>query len=236
MTALTLYSAWYCPFAQRTWFALEQLGIAYEYAEVDPYVKSPEWLEISRGLGQVPVLEVQGEDTPHRIPDSLRTMDYLNDRSGGRLLHPDPEKRAEQRFWLDQIGREVIPYFYRQLKAPNHSDEGRKAQEAFEQGLTRLIAANPPAPWLSGSDAPGVLDIALAPFAARAALLLPHYKGYTLPTDGPWAEFHNWLGRVVAHPAYAATIPEPKGYEARLIDFYAVYANGGGQSDVTKVA
>jgi len=55
---LILYSAWYCPFAQRTWATLEHLGIPYDYRETDPYNKSPEWMDISRQTGQVPVLEI----------------------------------------------------------------------------------------------------------------------------------------------------------------------------------
>ena len=184
--------------------------MAYENAEVDPYVKSPEWLEISRGLGQVPVLEVPGQPQPHRIPDSIRTMEYLNDRAGGGLLDTNPVVRAEQRFWLDQIGREIIPYFYRFLKAPRHGTQGRDARKAFEQGLLRLLSANPPSPWLGGAGGPGVLDIALAPFAQRAALLLPHYKGYSWPSGAVWKEFSIWLNFVTALPAYQATIIAPQ--------------------------
>jgi hypothetical protein len=34
------YSAWYCPFAQRTSMALLHNGLAFGYIEVDPYRKS----------------------------------------------------------------------------------------------------------------------------------------------------------------------------------------------------
>jgi glutathione S-transferase len=37
---MKLYSAWYCPFAQRTWTALLYKGVQFEYVEIDPYDKT----------------------------------------------------------------------------------------------------------------------------------------------------------------------------------------------------
>lgn len=237
MTALTLYSAWYCPFAQRTWFALEHLGLPFEYVEIDPYDKTPGWLAISRGLGQVPVIEMGNGPLPARIPDSVRTMEYLDDLGDGKLFCASAPARAEERFWLDQIGREIIPYFYRFLKAPTGTAEGAEARSALEAGIVRFFDAAPDARWISGGPHPGVLDFALAPFAYRIALLLPVYKGYALPSEGTaWRRFHAWLDRVTALPAYRATMPNSDTYQDRLIGFYDTYAKGGGQSDVTKVA
>ncbi|GJP37355.1 hypothetical protein CLOM_g21770 [Closterium sp. NIES-68] len=50
-----LFSAWFCPFAQRAWIALEAKGVKYEYIEVDPYAKPAELMAVNpRGL--VPAL------------------------------------------------------------------------------------------------------------------------------------------------------------------------------------
>ena len=53
---MKLYSAWYCPFAQRAWMALEHKGIDFDYVEVDPYDKTEWWLAASRGSAMVPVI------------------------------------------------------------------------------------------------------------------------------------------------------------------------------------
>ena len=36
-----LYCAWFCPFAQRAWIALNEKQVDYEYVETDPYNKTP---------------------------------------------------------------------------------------------------------------------------------------------------------------------------------------------------
>jgi glutathione S-transferase len=36
---LVFYSGWFCPFVQRSWIALEEKGVPYQYKEVNPYKK-----------------------------------------------------------------------------------------------------------------------------------------------------------------------------------------------------
>lgn len=92
MTNLKLYSAWYCPFAQRAWMGLLHKGTDFDYLEVDPYEKTPEWMKISRGTGQVPVIVDESRDIT--IPDSMRVLEYLDARysdakfSSERPLYP----------------------------------------------------------------------------------------------------------------------------------------------------
>ena len=50
--ALKLYSAWYCPFAQRAWMTLLLKQIDFEYIEVDPYQETEWWSDTSRGLDE----------------------------------------------------------------------------------------------------------------------------------------------------------------------------------------
>lgn len=44
---LIFHSGWFCPFNQRVWLALEEKKLAYQYNEVNPYHKSPEFLRIN---------------------------------------------------------------------------------------------------------------------------------------------------------------------------------------------
>lgn len=54
---LKLYAGWFCPFVQRTWITLNEKSIDYQYIEINPYHKDPEFLKLNpRGL--VPTLGV----------------------------------------------------------------------------------------------------------------------------------------------------------------------------------
>ena len=237
---ITLYSAWYCPFAQRTWATLEYLGLPYVYVETDPYDKTDHWLEISRGTGQVPVLEIQIPDqATTRIPDSLRTLEYLDDAhsTGGTLYGTSTVERAETRFWLDQQSKEIIPYFYQFLKAGNGSAAADQARERMVAGLeTFAQALSPSGPFFFGNQ-PGALDFAFAPFAYRIELLLAHYKGFELPRSGEiWPRYQAWLQAMKTHSSFTATMPQSENYETQLLEFYLPYSQGGGQKDVTQAA
>lgn len=237
---VTLYSAWYCPFAQRTWAALEYLEIPYEYRETDPYHKSPEWMDVSRGTGQVPVLGISAENGAlSHVPGSLRSLEYLDDaqEDGKALFTTGASARADARYWLDIQGVAIVPYFYRFLKADRDSLEADQARDELLKGLKMFAEAMPShGPYFTG-DTPTVVDFALAPFALRIELLLKHYKELDLPTTGEsWARYAVWWAAIKAHPAFLNTMPELETYDARLIEFYLPYSKGGGQKDVTKLA
>lgn len=240
MSDLKLYSAWYCPFAQRAWMALLHKGLEFDYAEIDPYLKTPEWMTNSRGTGQVPVL-VENVDKKNEIiiPGSTRILEYIDTRfsSDGPLLFPTrPQAQADAKFWIDYQGSHIIPYFYRFLKAEATSDAADIAKHELEQGLENFANAMAAAgPYFSGSEV-NAIDIAFAPFALRIDLLLTRYKQYVLPREGSnWERYHQWWN---AMSGFGTLIESTKGvsdYKEQLINFYVPYAQGGGQKDVTKV-
>jgi glutathione S-transferase len=236
--AYGLFSAWYCPFAQRTWMALEEARLPYDYIEFDPYNKTREWLSISRGTGQVPVLEIRTQDTLVRIPDSVRTIEFLNDvGTDFKPMGKTEMERSEQRYQIDNLSKILIPYFYRFLKAEQDSQQAQHAKTQMLAGLRSFVAAmSSNGPFFGGDTLSGV-DIAFAPFALRIELLLGHYKGFSLPKSGEaWERYATWWAAVKACPSFQSTMPEPETYEARLIEFYIPYSKGGGQSDVTLIA
>ncbi|MBL4647256.1 MAG: glutathione S-transferase family protein [Rhizobiales bacterium] len=236
---LTFYSAWYCPFAQRAWIALEHLGVPYSYQETDPYHKTEHWLDVSRGTGQVPVLQMLHQDRSElRVPGSLRAVEYLDEiaPNGRKLMPQNVSARAEARFWIDHQNSNIIPYFYRFLKAEIGSDAARLAEDSMTQNLLAFTSGmSPEGPYFFGTE-PGIVDFSFAPFALRIELLLSHYKTFQLPQTGEkWARYGRWWQAMKSHPSFVATMPELETYTARLLTFYVPYSQGGGQLDVTQI-
>lgn len=241
MTRLKLYSAWYCPFAQRAWVALLYKGAAFDYVEIDPYLKTPEWMANSRGTGQVPVL-VEGAKTENEtiIPGSTRVLEYIDTRlsSVGPLLFPtSPDALADAKFWIDYQGEHIIPYFYRFLKAAPTSDTADLAKRQLEHGLevfSNSMAAE--GSFFSGNEVNAV-DIAFAPFALRIELLLKRYKQYILPQHGAsWVRYHQWWNAMSSFKPLIDSTLGVSDYKEQLINFYLPYSKGGGQKDVTQTA
>ncbi|MHA1572229.1 MAG: glutathione S-transferase family protein [Alphaproteobacteria bacterium] len=233
---MKFYSSWYCPFAQRSWLALLHKGVTFDYVETDPYDKNPEWMALSRGVGQVPVL-VEG-DGPG-IPGSVRNLEYLDMRFadvGPRLFPKTAAGIADAKFWLDYQDRRIVPYFYRFLKAEPGSEAAEAARVALEQGLEEFaLNMSDEGPYFSGKE-PGAVDMGLAPFALRIEILLGHYRQYELPTEGPaWVRYHTWWGAMRQFKPLVVSSTGLPNYSERLIEFYLPYAQGGGQQDVTEI-
>jgi len=228
---MKLYSSWYSPFAQRAWLALLHKGADFEIVEIDPYVKTESWMRVSRGMGQVPVLvDDTGQGEPLSVPGSLRTLEFIDERFAGEgttLFPGDPGKRADIRYWLDSFERGVMPHFYGFLMSPPDSSQGQTARQSFEDGLAVLASGiSVEGPYFLG-EKPCAIDMALAPFALRFELLLPHYRDYKVPENtGVWRRYHAWWQVMGRDRHLPATYGETATYRDRLIEFYLPYAEG----------
>ena len=234
---MKLYSAWYCPFAQRAWLALEHKGIDFDYVEVDPYNKTDWWLAVSRGAAMVPVIAKAGiGDEKSTVVDSNRILEYLDDLypEQNPLFLTNPNQRAEQKYWIDQVSNEIVPYFYRYLKAHETGPAQHEARDKMLAGLISFTRGmHREGLYFSGHEISAV-DISMIPFAYRIKVLLEHYKNFPLPTTGEvWNRYHRWYKAMTETSAFAATSTDQAGYRDKLITFYLPYSEGEGQADVT---
>jgi len=239
---MKLYSAWYCPFAQRAWMTFNYKNIAFEYVEIDPYLKSEDWLKISQNSGQVPVVvhkNSSGEETT--IIDSNKIINFLDQHKPDdfSLSLNSSQSQNDDDYWFNHFGQDIIPYFYRFLKASNPGKARNDAQFKMIEGILKfaehmLRNSVSSGPYFYGNK-PSSIDISLIPFAYRIKLLLEHFRGFKLPTnDDVWKRYHNWYQAMIQLPAFKETGLVLEDYESRLIEFYVQYSEGGGQEDVTE--
>lgn len=161
--AVTLYCSWFCPFAQRAWIALEELGVPYQYVEVNPYrvdpkepggytkqslsmeekrAVMPDFMDTSpRGL--VPAIrDTQGQ----RIWESSVVVEYLDQAYGNnRLLYStkSAEGAALIRIYVEHCSSRIQKSYYQFLM--ESTKEGRdKAKQDFFRECRALACAMAP--------------------------------------------------------------------------------------------
>lgn len=161
-----LYAGWFCPFVQRTWITLEEKKIDYQYIEINPYHKDPEFLKLNpRGL--VPTLGVsvpQAPDTSTHangngsekkqrtikpLYESIVIAEYLDEhfsdesRYGTRLLPSGDDalsayERARCRLWIDHISSRIVPAFYRFLQHTPEKNDSYTIEDARAELLNQM--------------------------------------------------------------------------------------------------
>ena len=238
---MKLYSAWYCPFAQRAWMAVLYKKIDFKYIEIDPYEKTAQWLAISKGTGQVPVVIYSDASKQEvTIVDSSAIVAFLDQNNPKKLplFSNNPAQVKKQELWVEHINKKIIPYFYRYLKANVAGTERDEARSEMIKGITEFAQEMLNAKERDGSyfcdDKLNAVDISFIPFAYRIDLLLGHYRDFTLPKTGDiWERYHQWYEAVVKHHTFKETGVNREGYKDRLIEFYLPYSLGDGQKDVT---
>lgn len=229
---MKLYSAWYCPFAQRVWMSLLYKQVEFEYIEVDPYIETPKWLELSKGTAQVPVFVVGKEN----IVDSTKIMSQLDKifPKSPPLFSIDSNKKTKQLMCIDHINNKIVPFFYHYLKANIEGEQKDKAEQNLLYSLSIFSEVLDRAgPYFSGENISAV-DFSLFPFAHRIQILLGYYRDFHLPISvGGWRKYHQWYEQMLRLPEFKETSIIHSNYEQRLIDVYYPYSQGGGQEIVT---
>ena len=222
MAKPTLYSSWFCPFAQRAWIALLAKQVDFDLVEQDPYNKTPEWLAVNpRGL--VPTIVHEGKS----VYESSVCIEYVEEAwdTGKRLLPTDAYERARARIWSDHVSKKVVPPFY-QLLLKKEEAERSAAKESILEGVATLAAEmHPQGPFFSGPSL-GLVDIMLVPFALRFETVLPHYRDLSIPKGGRFERYHTWLSAASQLESVRKTLPE----DDRLLQSYSRYADGTASS------
>ena len=222
MSKPKLYTAWFCPFAQRAWIGLLAKNVDFEYVEQDPYNKTPEWLAINpRGL--VPTIVHNGKSI-YDSPVCLEYTDEVWQGKGTSLLPTDSYERAYVRIWSGFVSSKLVPPFYKILMKPE-GEEREAARQAILKNLLEFTKAmDPIGPFFMGPDL-GFIDIMYAPWAARM-FILKHYRGFEVPKTTEYERYWKWWEAVKENTHVKATLQD----EDKLLKTYERYADGTAKS------
>jgi len=219
---LVFWSGWFCPFNQRVWITLEEKGIPYQYKEVNPYKKEKYFLELNP-KGLVPAVEYKGR----ALYESIVLCEFLEEAYGSytpSLLPADPYERARVRIWIDHASKNFVPASHRLLMAQGKEKEDAARQELYE--AEKKLAEEVKGPYFLGEEF-SLLDIIIAPWAARKYILVEH-RGYDL--DGVGAKWRAYLERLSARESVIKTSSDTD----KLQVIYDRYLRDEAQSEAAK--
>eukprot|EP00472_Partenskyella_glossopodia_P007854 CAMPEP_0197519152 /NCGR_PEP_ID=MMETSP1318-20131121/4421_1 /TAXON_ID=552666 /ORGANISM="Partenskyella glossopodia, Strain RCC365" /LENGTH=193 /DNA_ID=CAMNT_0043069973 /DNA_START=258 /DNA_END=836 /DNA_ORIENTATION=+ len=97
-----------CPFAQRTWIALEMSGVSFDLAEISLYGSNgkPDWFWKLNPKGEVPVLSIPNGDV---VIDSENTLDYIGNNFNTELLPKNSNEKKCSQKWREIINNDLKP-------------------------------------------------------------------------------------------------------------------------------
>ncbi|KAF8119757.1 glutathione S-transferase [Boletus edulis] len=219
---LVFWSGWFCPFNQRVWIALEERGIPYQYKEVNPYKKEPQFLALNP-KGLVPTVEYQGK----ALYESIVLCEFLEDAYPTykpSLLPSDPYERARVRIWIDHVTKNLLQAWQRLLMAQDKAKADAARSDLYD--AQRKFAAQVKGPYFVG-EALSLADVMVAPWVAREYVLEQH-RGYDRAAAG--GEWKAYAERLCARESVVKTTSEAD----KLQVIYDRYLLDEAQSEAAK--
>mmetsp|Transcript_4165 Transcript_4165/g.6088 ORF Transcript_4165/g.6088 Transcript_4165/m.6088 type:complete len:267 (+) Transcript_4165:365-1165(+) len=241
---MELLSAWYCPYAQRAWIAMEikcpgkfKVTEALKITSPDGVYSKDSLSRIpllkeSNPLGQVPVIiDRRSDKKPMCVCDSLICVEYIdevydNDDNNGinskKLLPGDPAKRADARMWSNRLNDDIATTFYVLLLKQDKEEQEKAADKMLSAILDFCQRCK--GPFFYG-DEMSIVDITIAPWivGSRMEVVLKHFRNFEVPATAEYAKYFEWRDSVLRHPAFVATVATD--FEA-MQRAYRRYADG----------
>jgi len=218
---LVFYAGWFCPFVQRTWIALEEKELSYEYREVNPYKKEKEFLEINP-LGLVPAIVYHGK----ALYESLVLNEFLEDEfpDSKPLLPKDSLERARIRLWIDHLAKKFTSAYFRTVQA----QEKHKQEEALGElvAALKMYMDQVKGPWFSGEEF-SLADITIAPWIKRISNIEEHRGFKDELIGGRWPEYRKLIKE---RPSVCKTLSDDQYYE----EIFQRYLRNEAQSEAAK--
>jgi len=225
-------SAWFCPYAQRAWIALNHHKVPYNKIESlviknGGYEKTPMLLE-KNPKGLVPTII---DEKKRVLTESIQCVEYVDElavnelkASTPSLMPGDSMERALLRFEADWYNKNLCSPFYKTLMPTGVRSESFHKYvggiQAFAKGIKGAF-------WRG--DNISMVDIAVYPWAFRA-YILEHYLGkeFSLEQlhDPLVNKFLEWRTQMEKLECVQATLAD----KAELAKTYERYFTGEAKS------
>ncbi|CAL0326446.1 unnamed protein product [Lupinus luteus] len=156
---VVLLDTWASAFGMRVRIALAEKGINYEYKEENLSNKSPLLLHMNPVHTKIPVLIHNGKP----ICESAIILQYIDEvwKNKAPLLPSDPYHRAQARFWVDYIDKEVYATWRKMWLSKGEEHEARKKELI---SIFKLLEETLGDKTFYGGDTFGFVDVNLIPF------------------------------------------------------------------------
>ncbi|KAK9846292.1 hypothetical protein WJX81_001054 [Elliptochloris bilobata] len=238
---LTFLSAWFCPFAQRTWIVLNEKLVDFQLAEValkDPKTglwhqleNKPDWFVRLNPLGKVPVLaHKDASGTVRSVYESLICNEYLEECHPRLAMLPsDPVARAHARIIIDRFNSKFVPVFYRFLIRQEAAGQEECAGQLRSELAWLDSQVHERGPYFAGQEF-SLVDAAIIPWFTRMPVL-QHYRSFHLPDK--LTRLAGWAQRAARRQSVLDSETVPPGaedYSAALLQHYSRYADASANS------
>jgi len=211
---IEFYTMDMCPYAQRTWIALEEKQLDYDRKLVDVRNASQRawYVEHINPLGKVPSIRDTSDGTV--VYESEIVNEYLEQKYGGDrrpLMPADAASSAAVRLWNHHLNNKLAPAHFTYLMNKNESAD-ITMREALEDAL-QYYESHIVGPYLIGNQFT-LADVSALPFFERLIFSCRRYKGYEIPHS--MGRLRAWLELAMQRPSFLVT----KRPENKLEELY----------------
>jgi len=238
---LELLSAWFCPYAQRAWMAMELKCKGQYHVTEAIKITSPDGayakdslerttlLKESNPSGLVPVIidKRRNDKAVSVVYESLICIEYIDEvfddgNASTKLLPGDPTQRTDARMWSNRLNNDICTTFYTFLLNQNKEDQDKAADKILAALLD--FCKHCEGPFFYGRHI-SIVDITIAPFlvGARMDAVMKHYRNFEVPATKEYSKYFEWRDAMLQHPCFVTTVTTD--YEA-IKKVYARYADG----------
>ncbi|MGL5793904.1 MAG: glutathione S-transferase family protein [Waterburya sp.] len=210
-----------CPYAQRSWLTLLELGVDFEPVEIELGIDNKaEWYRLINPDGKVPTIK-HGDIV---VYESLVVNEYLcevfaNDENA--LMPKTSAERAKVRILISRCDAKLVKLTYSYLSHKHHDDPAKDDKLKTEL-VEELHFLNQTIGTFGGSYFMGekisLVDLTYIPFFERHIVALSTWKDFEIRSLN-LSHLNTWLDTMSNRKSYLKTKTEPE----RIKELYSKF-------------